>query len=119
MIENASCSSNTSISFGSTFAISYAFLEDRYAADKNSGSFLECTAIESVADAEAVTVIFGLPFREATFSAGTMIAAAAPSPMGEASNRFIGVATMEDFSNFSVLIFSRNRANGLWIAFAW
>src|SRR3972149_440535 len=99
MIENASCSSNTSISFVSTFAISQARLDDAYAADKNNGSFLEWAAIESVAAAEPATMMRGLPFTDATFSAGTMIAAAAPSPMGDASSKLIGVATMLDFSN--------------------
>ena len=63
--------------------------------------FCECTAIVSVADAEPATSIAGLPFTDATFSAGTMITAAAPSPMGEASSKLIGVAIMHDFSNFS------------------
>src|SRR5258706_4046470 len=99
MIEKASCSSNTSISSGVTFAISYARLDDSYAADRNSGSFLEWTAIESVAAAEPATVILGLFPTAVTFSAGTIMTAAAPSPMGEASIKLIGVATMLDFSN--------------------
>jgi len=56
-----------------TPAISNAFLDDAYAADKNNGSFLEWTAIESVADAEPATVILGLPFTDVTFPAGTMM----------------------------------------------
>src|SRR5258706_10679154 len=99
MIENASCNSNTSISSGITFAISYARLDDSYAADKNNGSFLEWTAIESVAAAEPATVILGLFLSEFTLSAGTIMTAAAPSPMGEASIKLIGVATILDFSN--------------------
>ena len=63
-------------------------------------------------------MILGLPFTDATFSAGTMMTAAAPSPMGDASNKLIGVATMLDFSNWSTVIFWCKRANGLWMAFA-
>src|SRR5215213_8406783 len=107
------------MSSGLTFAISYARLDDSYAADRNNGSFLEWTAIESVAEAEPAIVIRGLPFSDATLSAGTRITAADPSPIGEASRRLIGVATIDDFSNWSMLIFWCRRANGLWIAFIW
>ena len=47
--------------------------------------FTECTAIKSVADAEPVIIIRGFPCNDATLSAGTITAAAAPSPVGEAS----------------------------------
>ena len=72
----------------------------------------------SVAEAEAAMRTRGLPGSDATLSAGTITAAAAPSPMGEASNRLIGVATIDDLSNRSTLIFSCRRANGLCIALA-
>src|SRR5690606_14031730 len=111
-------SSNTSMSSGETFAISYARFDDSYAADKNSGSLREWTAIVSVAEAEPAMTMRGLPLNEATFSAGTITTAAAPSPVGEASSKLIGVATIADFSNFSTVIFSCNRANGLCIALA-
>ena len=77
------------------------------------GSFLEWTAIVSVFDADAATMMRGRFFKEATLCAGTITAAAAPSPVGEASSKLIGVATMDDFSNLSGVIFSCRRANGL------
>ena len=72
----------------------------------------------SVADADPATIMRGRPGIDLTRSAGTSMTAAAPSPIGEASSRLMGVATMADFSNCSRVMRSCKRANGLCTAFA-